>query len=102
MAILFVFVLGFLVAGGLFAALALHFIRTPQRLVMARKARFGFQDTYVDARAWGALDYVKNPGVAAILAKQGIASALGVPQTPTEKGKKAIDDGLEKIQQKLR
>ncbi len=102
MAVLLVFALGFLAAGGLFAALVFHFIRTPKRWVVARKARVGFEQTYVDARAWGVVDYAKNPGLAAILARNGIAAALGVPVTPTERGKKALDDGLEKIQQKLR
>ncbi|HEY3450358.1 MAG TPA: hypothetical protein VGK67_28650 [Myxococcales bacterium] len=102
MTTILVFGFGFLAAGGLFAALAFHFLRTPTGLVLARKARLGFQDTYVDVRGWGAVDYLKNPGLAAILAKRGVASALGVPQTPTEKGKKALDEGLEKIQQKLR
>ncbi|MGC4123273.1 MAG: hypothetical protein QM765_53640 [Myxococcales bacterium] len=102
MAIVLVFGLGFLVAGGLFAATSLHLIRTPQRLLLARKSRLGFHETYVDVRSWGAMEYVKNPAIAAILAKHGIAAALGVPQTPSERGKKALDDGLEKIQQKLR
>ena len=102
MTILFIFGLGFLAAGSLFAALAFHFIRTPKRLVIARKARLSFQDVFVDVRGWGVVDYVKNPGLAAILARNGVAAALGMPQTPGDHGKKALDDGLEKLQQRLR
>lgn len=105
--ILAVFLLGFLAAGGLFASLSYHFIRTEKQfLVVERKSELTFEDTFIDAREWGLGDYFKHPRIAGILAGRGLKSAFGGADGAADKAvketKKALDQGLEKVQEKLR
>jgi hypothetical protein len=100
--VLSAFVVGALVATGLFGSLSYHFIRTRDGLVVERKSEFTFTDTFVDTRAWGLTDYVKHPRIGGILLKRRLQGAADSAADALEKGKKALDDGLEKVQEKLR
>lgn len=104
--VLIAFLLGFACCAGIFGALSYHFILTKERLVVERKGELGLENTFVDTRSWGVGDYFKNPKVAAILARSGIKRAFesGGKQTDEaiEAAKKAVDDGLEKVQESMR
>ncbi|HCF60320.1 MAG TPA: hypothetical protein DFS52_20265 [Myxococcales bacterium] len=111
--ILSIFVIGFACAAGLFGALNYHFIRTSKKLVIERKAEMGFKDTFVDTREWGPIDYLKNPGVANVLARGGLKDLLGDSKDASKKaekeakrlideGQKAIGDALEEAGKKLK
>jgi len=104
------FVLGFLCCAGLFAALSYHFVLTSgdKTLIVEKKGELGFSDTFVDTRKWGLADWLKNPRIGAIVAKHGIKSLLDTDgaskeaREAMEKSRKALDEGLEKLQEKVR
>jgi len=109
---LLLFLLGFSVAGGLFASLNYHFILTSERLVVERKRELGFENTIVDARGWGPVDYLRHPAVSAALARHGLKQlfdqagssteeAATKTQGALEKGKQALEKGLDKIGEKV-
>lgn len=104
--ILTIFLLGFGAAGGLFASLNYHFILTDKKLVVERKSELTFEDTFVDTRDWGIGDYLKHPRIASVLATRGIRSAFGgadgAAEDAVKKTRKALDQGLEKVQEQLR
>jgi hypothetical protein len=59
--------LGLILSGWGLAALSLHVIRTPGRLMVIPKDRLGIGDTYVDARNWTVKDLHQHPLVVARL-----------------------------------
>ncbi|MBI5547742.1 MAG: hypothetical protein HY901_27995 [Deltaproteobacteria bacterium] len=103
--VLVTFVLGFAIAGGLFAALSYHFVLTDKELVVERKGKLGFAETFVDARGWGLMDYLKNPSVAAILAKHGIKGLAESSGSQADKAKDALEKlrkGMEETAEKIK
>jgi len=50
-----------LLAGWSVAALSVHVIRTPDRIIVIPKERLGIEDTYVDARKWTKGDMANHP-----------------------------------------
>lgn len=108
--LLVTFVLGFLCCAGVFAALSYHFILTSgdKTLIVEKKSELGFEDTFVDTRSWGLGDWLKHPRIGAIVAKHGIKSLFDTEgaskeaKDAVEKSRKAIDEGLEKLQEKVR
>jgi len=98
----------FLLGAGLFAALSYHVILTSgdQPLVIERKGEMGFAETFVDTRGWGPIDWLNHPRVLTIVTKHGIQSRLDsdgaskAAKDAVEKLRKAIDEGLDKVQEK--
>jgi hypothetical protein len=95
-----VFLLGVVAAGAFFGAWTYHFIVTGDGLVVERKVHWGLEDTYVDTRGWGILDYGKHPNISAIVASRKIRVALGAGSDAEKVAKDALDEAkkaLEKI-----
>jgi hypothetical protein len=108
-----IFLLGFAVAGGLFAAFNYHFIRTSKGLVVERKSEAGFADTFADTREWGPIDYLKNPTVARALMRSGMKELTSESEKAADKAakeagrlldesQKAVGEALEKAGKQLK
>ncbi|MEM7809412.1 MAG: hypothetical protein AAF561_14990 [Planctomycetota bacterium] len=54
-------VLLFAIAGWALAALSVHVIRTPEKVVVVPKNRLGIVDTYVDVRNWTIAEVEQHP-----------------------------------------
>jgi len=91
------FVLGILATTALFVALDNHFIRTSDRWIVERKTEAALNLTYVDTREWRIVDYARNPGITAILAKHGVRRLLGSETGLLDEGKKVLDEAAEKL-----
>jgi hypothetical protein len=65
-----------LVGGWALAALSLHVVRTPERLVVIPKNTLGVSDTYVDTRAWTLNDAAAHSEFVKRLVVAGKAHAL--------------------------
>ena len=108
--LLVTFLFGFACCAGLFASLNYHFILTSgdPKLIVESKSQLGFADTFVDTRQWGLGDWLKNPRIGGLVAKHGLKSLFKTDDVSKdakdalEKGRKALDEGLEKIQEKVR
>lgn len=111
--VLAIFLLGFTTATGVFAAFRYHFILTSQGFVVERKSELALEDTFIDARRWGFIDYLKHPHIAGILARNSakglldaaddaVDRAAQTSKAAIEKSRKALGDGLEKAGRKVR
>jgi hypothetical protein len=56
-----IFGFGVMAAAVLFAALHYHFVFTNDGICLQRKSELGLENTLVNARGWGPLDYAANP-----------------------------------------
>src|SRR4051812_1235967 len=76
-------VLLLLVVGWGLAALALHIVRTPERVVVIPKNQLGIRDIYADTRTWTPADLPKHADLVQRLVQAGKAESLRhvVPDT---------------------
>lgn len=66
-----------LLGGWTVAALSLHVVRTPDRILLLTKARFGtIQDTYCDTRAWTVEDLKSHVAVVQRILETGKAESI--------------------------
>lgn len=63
-----------LLVAAAFGALSYHFILTRDGLIIERKEALSFEETFVDARPWGILDWAKHPKIAKALAHRGASN----------------------------
>jgi hypothetical protein len=70
------FVVVLLVAGWALAALSLHVVRTPEKIIVIPKNRVGYVDTYVDVRNWTPADVHNHASLAERLVATGRGEVL--------------------------
>jgi len=66
----------FMLGGWALAALALHVVRTPDKIAVIPKNRLGVNDTYVDARTWSLADVPDHTAVVQRIIGTGHADVL--------------------------
>jgi hypothetical protein len=84
-------VLVVLLAGWSIAALALHVVRTPTKIVIVPKQSLGYHDTYVDTRNWSLDDVSNHPMVVNDLIAHDKADVLQ-NVAPTDSGDALVAD----------
>lgn len=72
----------FMLGGWALAALALHVVRTPDKIAVVPKNRLGIEDTYVDARNWTLADVPEHAGVVRRIIGTGHADVLAYLADP--------------------
>ena len=66
-----IFIVLFIVLGSITLLLNIHIVKTDKEIVTLWKDKLTFEDTFVDVRDWGPLDYVRHPGISKGLMKKG-------------------------------
>jgi hypothetical protein len=71
-----------MLGGGLvYVAFQYHLVRTSDELVFVPKTSAGLSETYVDVRAWSALEWQRHPRLIRALWKHGRSDLIVAPGT---------------------
>ncbi|MBI3271031.1 MAG: hypothetical protein HYZ53_18655 [Planctomycetes bacterium] len=83
-----------------------HVIRTPEGMRVVKRVENGFQNSYVDVRAWGFLDYAAHPEVGKALAVDELERAKARGEAAAneleQKLGKAIDGSFHELEGKFK